>query len=418
MRIRRNAALLSPDEWRRYCRAIVTLKHTFPAGSAVSIYDQFVAMHIGVWGLTFAKTEEHPNGATGPAAGVDGAHRGPAFLPWHREYLRRYEEALAAVDPTVSLPYWNWGLGGNSETTDLFHDDRMGPRGGTVTSGYFAEGRTSQNPSGWSIHADLRPHESALSRDGTDGVGSLPSKARVLSALEQAEYSSFRPAVEAVHDSAHGWVGGDMAEMSSPNDPIFFMHHAQVDRLWAIWQRTHPGVENYNDSNLDVGQGHGPADDMWPWDGGASTPGAHTRENADLDPAAARELLPTLPVFDRVTPTDVLDTRELGYIYDGEDARWEAGKTDKSVDHNWSTVHIPSRYGRNMVVVACLDSFVGPDTAAVRVRSRAGDPNVDFMLKRNSPATPKSSTRKKPSDISSERRASSTTTPARSSLAR
>ena len=103
MRIRKNAAFLPDDGWTRYCNAVVTLKHTFPGGSSVSIYDQFVAIHICVWGLRFS--------TSGPAAGTDGAHGGPAFLPWHQEYLRRYEEALAAVDPTVSLPYWNWGLG-------------------------------------------------------------------------------------------------------------------------------------------------------------------------------------------------------------------------------------------------------------------------------------------------------------------
>ena len=95
MRVRKNAALLTNDEWTRYLNAVVTLKHTFPAGSSVSIYDQLVAMHLCVWGLL---------GGTGPAGGTDGAHNGPAFLPWHREYLRRYEEALAAVDPGVSLP--------------------------------------------------------------------------------------------------------------------------------------------------------------------------------------------------------------------------------------------------------------------------------------------------------------------------
>ena len=239
MRIRRNAAFLSNADWRRYCRAIVTLKHTFPGGSTVSIYDQFVAMHVCVWGLRF--------GTSGPAAGTDGAHNGPAFLPWHREYLRRYEEALAAVDPSVSVPYWNWGLGADAETLDLFHDDRIGPLGGPVTSGYFAEAATPQNPLGWTIHPDLRRHVSALRRTGTLDVGSLPSQAAVSEALGKARFSTFRPALEGgrglnaphggMHNGVHRWIGGDMAAMSSPNDPIFFMHHAQIDRIWAIWQR-------------------------------------------------------------------------------------------------------------------------------------------------------------------------------------
>ena len=274
MRIRKNAAFLTDDEWTRYLNAVVTLKHTFPAGSSVSIYDQFVAMHLCVWGL---------RGGTGPAGGTDGAHGGPAFLPWHREYLRRYEEALVAVDARVSLPFWNWGLGSDAETTSLFQNDRMGPRGATVTSGYFAETATPQNSLGWTIHPDLRPFVSALSRTGTDGVSSLPSEAAVIEALEKSLYSTFRPALEhgsglspgdgRMHDGVHIWMDGDMIRMTSPNDPIFFMHHAQIDRIWSIWQRKHPGVANYNDANTSVGQGHGPSDNMWPWDAGASAPG-------------------------------------------------------------------------------------------------------------------------------------------------
>ena len=320
MRIRKNAAFLTDAEWTRYCNAVVTIKHTLPGGSSVSIYDQFVAIHVCVWGLRFST-------GPGPADGTDGAHGGPGFLPWHREYLRRYEEALAAVDATVSLPYWNWGLGWETETTDLFQDDRMGPRGAIVTSGYFAEAATTQNSLGWTIHPDLRPFGSALSRTGIAGVSSLPSQASVSEALGKSRFSTFRPALEAgaglsvgnnnMHNGVHPWVGGDMGAMSSPNDPLFFMHHAQIDRIWAIWQRKHPGVGNYNDANRKVGQGHGPSDNMWPWDAGVSAPGAlpPSFPFPSADPAAAVTLIPTEATIDLVTPEDVLETEALGYIY-------------------------------------------------------------------------------------------------------
>jgi tyrosinase len=41
-------------------------------------------------------------------------------------------------------------------------------------------------------------------------------------------------------------VGGDMATGSSPSDPLFWLHHANLDRLWAKWQSQHPGVNPPN----------------------------------------------------------------------------------------------------------------------------------------------------------------------------
>ncbi len=47
-----------------------------------------------------------------------------------------------------------------------------------------------------------------------------------------------------LHNAVHIWVGGDRGDMgdaTSPNDPVFFLHHCNVDRLWALWQLEHPG---------------------------------------------------------------------------------------------------------------------------------------------------------------------------------
>ncbi|MFD2884266.1 tyrosinase family protein [Pseudomonas lini] len=47
---------------------------------------------------------------------------------------------------------------------------------------------------------------------------------------------------ERIHNNVHVWVGGDMGLSSSPNDPVFFLHHCNVDRLWAAWQAKHPAA--------------------------------------------------------------------------------------------------------------------------------------------------------------------------------
>jgi hypothetical protein len=95
-----------------------------------------------------------------------------------------------------------------------------------------------------------------------------------------------------IHNRVHMWVGGSMTPGTSPNDPVFFLHHCNVDRLWALWQFRHPG-QNYPLTVPNVGgapgtRPHGLNDAMPPW-------------------TAAPEL---------VRPIDVLHHPSLGYTYD------------------------------------------------------------------------------------------------------
>ncbi|TMD51048.1 MAG: tyrosinase family protein [Chloroflexi bacterium] len=47
-------------------------------------------------------------------------------------------------------------------------------------------------------------------------------------------------ALEHLHDRVHVAVGGNMDTSASPSDPAFFLHHANIDRLWEQWQQAHP----------------------------------------------------------------------------------------------------------------------------------------------------------------------------------
>jgi hypothetical protein len=64
--------------------------------------------------------------------------------------------------------------------------------------------------------------------------------------LGASTWSNFAGPINGVHGSVHIWVGG---LMSSPGtaaaDPIFWMHHANLDRLWWVWQTT-PGNAGKN----------------------------------------------------------------------------------------------------------------------------------------------------------------------------
>src|SRR5262249_12984546 len=43
-----------------------------------------------------------------------------------------------------------------------------------------------------------------------------------------------------IHNKVHEWIGGQMLGLSSPNEPLFWLLHANIDRLWAQWQDEHP----------------------------------------------------------------------------------------------------------------------------------------------------------------------------------
>jgi tyrosinase len=144
---------------------------------------------------------------------VHQMHSNPRFLPWHRVYLVRMEELLMAVDPTVCIPYWksseeqafpSWLLGFTPTVTLA-----GGPHTVTRNIGAFA---------------------------------TLPDAAAVAAAMANGTFNPFAGALEGVHNSGHVWVDGSMGFISSaPADPVFWMHHAEIDRIWAEWQQANQG---------------------------------------------------------------------------------------------------------------------------------------------------------------------------------
>jgi Common central domain of tyrosinase len=135
-------------------------------------------------------------------------------------------------------------------------------------------------------------------------VPSLPTPTDVTATLNETPYdvapwntisaSGFRNKLEGwlsgpqMHNRVHVWVGGSMLPMESPNDPVFFLHHCFVDKLWADWQAQHTGLGYVPVSGGPVG--HNLNDAMDPWAGRGET----------------------------VTPASVLDHHALGYAYDTE----------------------------------------------------------------------------------------------------
>lgn len=280
MGTRKNQSTLTAAEKAAFVAAVKALK-------ANGSYDVFVAQH-----------------RTAFLAGVnDPAHGGPAFLPWHREYLRRFERALQQIDPSVSIPYWDWTVDSTTNAS-IWNANFMGGNG-TGPGGRVMTGPFAFSTGEWTLTVlDPGDTDNFLTR-AFGAMGALPTQQGVNAAINIVPYdsapwnrnssmnTSFRNHLEGIiHNPGHMWVGGSMMAMSSPNDPVFWLHHCNIDRLWAVWQRENPG-QNYRPPSGTAGvvNGHGLDDPMPPWNNEASPP----------------------------TPRDVLDHHALGYTYDDEE---------------------------------------------------------------------------------------------------
>ncbi|KAI8912409.1 hypothetical protein EDD86DRAFT_181878, partial [Gorgonomyces haynaldii] len=172
------------------------------------------------------------------------AHGVPAFLAWHRYFISGFEKALKSIEPSVSLPFWDWTLDSqNPAQADIFLPQYLGGNGKLpnmcVTDGIAAN---------WTINyptAPTRPGPACLKRCFSF-TGLYSPEAVAATLVGSADYNNLRNNIESGgHGAVHLQVGGnnncgDMGTMYSTNDPLFFLHHAMVDRIWWRWQQTCP----------------------------------------------------------------------------------------------------------------------------------------------------------------------------------
>lgn len=112
---------------------------------------------------------------------------------------------------------------------------------------------------------------------------------------DPTEWRGFRIQLEIpLHNLVHRWVGGNMVDMTSPNDPVFWLHHCNIDRLWAAWQVLHPDEEPY-----------------------LPEAGAPTGQNLN-EPMIFNLPGEPSPWREQFTPAEVLDHRAMGVRYDTE----------------------------------------------------------------------------------------------------
>lgn len=261
MGCRKNVTRLTLSERQAFVNALLQLK-------ADGGYDPYVTQHLNAMGH---------------------GHGGPAFFPWHREYLRRFEDDLQAIDSSVNLPYWDWTVENlNPAGTEslIWRDDFMGgpgdPGNNFAISGPF---------SGWGL---TRNNFNPFQAPGGGGL--------VANRMNSLDYTTFR-GIEGPHGGAHVWVGGNVGNAQiAPQDPVFWLIHTNVDRLWAEWTTRHNGQAGWVQYAPNGGgpQGHNLNDTMWPWNGTTVPVGVS----------------PWTIVPENRRPADMLDHRVFDTFYD------------------------------------------------------------------------------------------------------
>lgn len=272
--IRRNIASVDPAERALLRDALIELNNRFFAGSRTDPIPG---------GVTWWFKQDEIHQAT-------HVHGGPEFLPWHREIVNRLEEMLRAINPQLSLHYWDWTQdprdipsanlgGGTTGNLNLFTDDFMG-YGGAVSApigepwlgaGYYVPGAVN--------YRSLDPFDSVNNnpadppREVTRFVsGSPETVASDNAVLAAVDYAAMRVLLELSHNAMHGFVNMGGQHISF-RDPFVFLLHSNVDRLVARWQ-TDPAHPERLDPDTVYGSESGSLGlngNIEPWSGGLST---------------------------------------------------------------------------------------------------------------------------------------------------
>jgi tyrosinase len=312
VRVRKNATALTAAERDRFLSALAKLNAT-----GRTPFASFREMHKDRLAL-------------------DQAHGGPGFLAWHRAYLLDLERELQQLDASVTLPYWAFA----EPAPGLFTPDFMGgnlPTGDTVV---FAPMHPLQS---WQTEG--RP--GITRRPGFDPTrtGAISSE-NVAAAADATTLALGGPRPNATfdngtvpggferiegnpHGTAHRSMRGYLFDpATAPRDPLFFLLHCNVDRLWARWQWWNDRFDGTDahtyfyrgsaTSNPAAHLGHNLRDLLWPWSGltGGGLPATTPRPPFGVVPTAAAPR-PTPSVRDMIDYGGVLQPgSDMDFCYD------------------------------------------------------------------------------------------------------
>ncbi|KAI0743507.1 Di-copper centre-containing protein [Daedaleopsis nitida] len=198
------------------------------------------------------------------------------FLPFHRLYVQAVETAIKErCGYTGGFPYWDWSIDAHDvENSPLFRESD--PASGLGGWGDPARDIEVQD-GGFRRFALSYPAPHTLRRNFTlqpfvafganpvfadpavyANTSFTPDEVRKLVRWPAGDFVGFQAYMErpeGPHSSVHFIIGGDLSGYCpanaapgcvngqptfSANEPMFFLHHAMVDKVWYDWQHAHP----------------------------------------------------------------------------------------------------------------------------------------------------------------------------------
>ncbi|KAF4782518.1 hypothetical protein HER10_EVM0013273 [Colletotrichum scovillei] len=289
VRVRREWGTLSKSEKLDYINAVKCLQSrpartpASQSSGAKTRFDDFVATHINQT-LTIHYTGN--------------------FLSWHRYFTWQYEEALRnECGYKGTQPYWDWSktaitgletspifdgsetsMSGNGDFVPGREPIRLGGQnglpiielpvgtgGGCVNSGPFKNMTVNLGPAALDLpggiseanpNGPLTYNPRCLKRDLTTEVNLLYANVTAVlsNILQPQNVYDFQMQMQGVpgsgnigiHGGGHYSLGGDPGRdvFTSPGDPVFYLHHSMIDRVWWMWQMLSPQERQYGATAL------------------------------------------------------------------------------------------------------------------------------------------------------------------------
>ncbi|KAJ2760624.1 hypothetical protein IWQ56_005443 [Coemansia nantahalensis] len=215
MRVRRNAATMSSQEWG-------------------AIADVLRRMNNDGWMSRFGASHDRL---------FSRVHGNTCFFPFHRRYVLEFENIARGYDPSFVVPYW--------DATESFRNPAGDPLLSAGALGTNGQGSDRCLVNGIQGNTQMTyPNGHCLRRNYNNGNSINAWYApEIISSYIQSDTSlaAFRENIEySIHGAVHLGLGGEMNTGYAAQDFSFMVHHANLDRLWWDWQNTHSAYLMYD----------------------------------------------------------------------------------------------------------------------------------------------------------------------------